>query len=159
MLDIILYNWCLLVYLLIHLLKKVVLTSKGPLIKVPLNSFCNHNHPRLALKCVLSLILPLISTKLRLGLQSRHRNSNSTLRLPPWQSGYAFRPVNGWTRVRVPQWEPVFSGEENWCMLRMRSRSGLRFTKTEHSCLAHLNITPCIPCLPHAREPEARPLG
>ena len=50
----------------------------------------------LALKnYVLPLNLPLISTKLRLGLQSRHRNSNSTLRPPPWQSGYAFRLVNG----------------------------------------------------------------
>ena len=109
-------------------------------------------------KYVLPLILPLISTKLRLGLQSRHRNSNSTLRPPPWQSGYAFRLVNGWTWVRIPQWEPVFSGEENWCLLRIRSRSGLRFT-IEHSCLVDLNITPCISCLPYAHEPEARPLG
>ena len=31
--------------------------------------------------------------------------------------------------------------------------------KTEHSCLVHLIITPCISCLPYAREPEARPLG
>ena len=55
--------------------------------------------------------------------------------------------------------EPFFSGEENWCLLRIRSRSGLRFTKTEHSCLVDLNITPCISCLPYAREPEACPLG
>ncbi len=41
--------------------------------------------------------------------------------------------------VRILQWEPVFSGEENWCLLRIRSRSGLRFTKTEHSCLVDLN--------------------
>ena len=53
----------------------------------------------------------------------------------------------------------IFSGEENWCLLRIRSRCGLRFTKTEHSCLVHLSITPCISCLPYAREPEARPLG
>jgi len=52
-----------------------------------------------------------------------------------------------------------FSGKENWCLLWIQSRSGLRFTKTEHSCLVHLNITPCISCLPYAREPEARPLG
>ena len=52
-----------------------------------------------------------------------------------------------------------FSGEENWCLLRIRSRSGLRSTKTEHSCLVDLNITPCISCLPYAHEPEARPLG
>ena len=44
-------------------------------------------------ECVLNLLL--ISTKLRLGLQSRHRNSNSTLRPPAWQSGYAFCLVNG----------------------------------------------------------------
>ena len=52
-----------------------------------------------------------------------------------------------------------FSGKENWRLLRIRSRCGLRFTKTEHSCLVHLIITPCISCLPYAREPEARPLG
>ena len=51
-----------------------------------------------------------------------------------------------------------FSGEENWCLLQIRSRYGLRFT-TEHSCLVHLIITPCISCLPYAREPEAQPLG
>ena len=34
-----------------------------------------------------------------------------------------------------------------------------RFTRTEHSCLVHLSITPCISCLSYAREPEARPLG
>ena len=32
-------------------------------------------------------------------------------------------------------------------------------SQTEHSCLVHLIITPCILCLPYAREPEARPLG
>ena len=32
-------------------------------------------------------------------------------------------------------------------------------SQTEHSCLVHLIITPCISCLPYAREPEARPLG
>ena len=34
-----------------------------------------------------------------------------------------------------------------------------KFTNTEHSCLVHLSITPCISCLPYACEPEARPLG
>ena len=52
-----------------------------------------------------------------------------------------------------------FSGEENWCLLTIRSRSALRFTKTEHSCLVDLNTTPYISYLPYAREPEARPLG
>ena len=32
-------------------------------------------------------------------------------------------------------------------------------SQTEHSCLVHLIITPCISCLSYAREPEARPLG
>ena len=32
-------------------------------------------------------------------------------------------------------------------------------SQTEHSFLVHLIITPCISCLPYAREPEARPLG
>ena len=32
-------------------------------------------------------------------------------------------------------------------------------SQTKHSCLVHLIITPCISCLPYAREPEARPLG
>ena len=32
-------------------------------------------------------------------------------------------------------------------------------SQTEHSYLVHLIITPCISCLPYAREPEARPLG
>ena len=52
-----------------------------------------------------------------------------------------------------------FASKENWCLLRIRSRCGLRFTKTEHSCLVHLSITPCISCLPYAHEPETRPLG
>ena len=30
---------------------------------------------------------------------------------------------------------------------------------TNSLCLVDLNITPCISCLPDAREPEARPLG
>ena len=34
--------------------------------------------------CSASHVYIIISTKLRLGLQSRHRNSNSTLRPPPW---------------------------------------------------------------------------
>ena len=32
-------------------------------------------------------------------------------------------------------------------------------SQTEHSCLVHLIITPCISCLSYAREPEAHPLG
>ena len=37
------------------------------------------------------------------------------------------------------------------CVYMWGWESGLRFTKTEHSCLVDLNITPC---LPYAREPE-----
>ena len=53
-----------------------------------------------------------------------------------------------------------FSGEENWCLLQIQSGSGLRFTKTEHSCLVYTFKHNTLLFMPsQAREPEARPLG
>ena len=53
---------------------------------------------------------------------------------------------------------PLYLSSSKYTLVS-QSRCGLRFTNTEHSCLVHLSITPCISCLPYACEPEARPLG